>query len=100
MTPSTPWTPESWRQRPIRQAPTYPDATALDAVDALFFLLYGLDRDTADYVLSTFPIVQREECPIRRPFPLPRRIIGSWANDGTVSAADTRTCLRQLCRWG
>lgn len=30
-------------------------------LDALFFHLYGLDRDDADYVLSTFPIVRREE---------------------------------------
>ncbi len=30
-------------------------------LDALFFLLYGLARDEAEYVLSTFPIVQREE---------------------------------------
>lgn len=30
-------------------------------LDALFFHLYGLDRDAADYVLGTFPIVKREE---------------------------------------
>jgi hypothetical protein len=30
-------------------------------LDALFFILYGLDRDVAEYVLSTFPIVEREE---------------------------------------
>ena len=30
-------------------------------LDALYFHLYGLDRDDADYVLSTFPIVQRED---------------------------------------
>ncbi len=30
-------------------------------LDALFFHLYGLDRDDADYVLGTFPIVRREE---------------------------------------
>ena len=30
-------------------------------LDALFFNLYGLDRDAADYVLGTFPIVKREE---------------------------------------
>ncbi|MFN7258003.1 MAG: hypothetical protein ACK5TL_00490 [bacterium] len=30
-------------------------------LDALFFLLYGLNRDDAAYILSTFPIVQREE---------------------------------------
>ena len=30
-------------------------------LDALYFQLYGLDRDDADYVLSTFPIVRRED---------------------------------------
>ena len=30
-------------------------------LDALYFHLYGLARDDADYVLSTFPIVQRED---------------------------------------
>jgi hypothetical protein len=30
-------------------------------LDAVFFHLYGPDRDDADYVLSTFPIVKREE---------------------------------------
>jgi hypothetical protein len=30
-------------------------------LDALFFLLYGLDRDAARYILSTFPIVRAEE---------------------------------------
>jgi hypothetical protein len=30
-------------------------------LDAIFFHLYGLDRDDTDYVLSTFPIVKREE---------------------------------------
>lgn len=28
------WTPESWRSRPILQVPTYPDASALTAVEA------------------------------------------------------------------
>ncbi len=28
------WTPSSWRDRPIRQAPSYPDQAALDAVEA------------------------------------------------------------------
>jgi 3-deoxy-7-phosphoheptulonate synthase len=27
------WSPESWRGRPIRQAPTYPDAKAVEAVE-------------------------------------------------------------------
>ena len=30
-------------------------------LDALYFHLYGLDRDEADYVLSTFPIVRRQD---------------------------------------
>ena len=30
-------------------------------LDALYFHLYGVSRDDADYVLSTFPIVQRED---------------------------------------
>lgn len=30
-------------------------------LDALFMLLYGLDRATAGYVLDTFPIVRRQE---------------------------------------
>ncbi|MBO0334828.1 3-deoxy-7-phosphoheptulonate synthase class II [Sneathiella sp. CAU 1612] len=27
------WTPESWRQKPVRQLPTYPDIQALEAVE-------------------------------------------------------------------
>jgi len=30
-------------------------------LDALFMLLYGLDRDTAGYVLDTFPILRRQD---------------------------------------
>ena len=30
-------------------------------LDALYFHLYGLDRDDAGYVLNTFPIVRRED---------------------------------------
>ena len=30
-------------------------------MDALYFHLYGLSRDDAAYILSTFPIVQRED---------------------------------------
>lgn len=30
----TPWSPESWRQKTIRQLPTYPDQTALEATEA------------------------------------------------------------------
>ena len=30
-------------------------------LDALYFHLYGINRDDAEYILSTFPIVQRED---------------------------------------
>ena len=30
-------------------------------LDAVFFHLYGIDRTDAEYILSTFPIVEREE---------------------------------------
>ena len=30
-------------------------------LDALYFHLYGLDREDADYVMSTFPIVRRQD---------------------------------------
>jgi len=30
-------------------------------LDAVFFHLYGLDREAADYILGTFPIIRREE---------------------------------------
>ncbi len=33
MTPSTHWTPDSWRQKPAEQIPAYPDAAALRAVE-------------------------------------------------------------------
>ena len=35
--------------------------TCAPRLDALYFHLYGLSRDDADYILSTFPIVQRED---------------------------------------
>ena len=34
MTTDTAWSPDTWRSRPIRQAPTYPDQAALAAVEA------------------------------------------------------------------
>ena len=30
-------------------------------LDALYFHLYGINRDDAGYILSTFPIVRRED---------------------------------------
>ena len=34
MTAQSPWTPASWRQKPAKQLPTYPDAQALQAAEA------------------------------------------------------------------
>lgn len=42
------WDPEDRRHRMAR-------------LDALYFLLYGLDRDEASYVLGTFPIVREQD---------------------------------------
>ena len=36
-------------------------ATSGARLDALYFLLYGLSRDDAGYVMDTFPIVRRED---------------------------------------
>ena len=33
----------------------------LARLDGLYFHLYGLDRDDASYILSTFPIIQRQD---------------------------------------
>lgn len=46
--PPFPWNPEDRLRRRAR-------------LDALFFLLYGIDRDDADYILGTFPIVREQE---------------------------------------
>ena len=32
--PQRPWNPDSWRDCPIRQVPTYPDATKLQEMEA------------------------------------------------------------------
>ena len=46
--PPFPWDPEQRRHLRAR-------------LDALYFHLYGLDRDAAAYILSTFPIIQRHD---------------------------------------
>jgi hypothetical protein len=46
--PPFPWDEADRRQRRAR-------------VDALYFHLYGIDRHDADYILSTFPIVRRQD---------------------------------------
>ncbi len=46
--PPFPWDPEQRRHLRAR-------------LDALYFHLYGLDREDAAYILSTFPIIQRHD---------------------------------------
>ena len=46
--PPFPWDPEDRRHLRAR-------------LDALYFHLYGLTRDDAAYILSTFPIIQRQD---------------------------------------
>ena len=41
-------------------------------LDALYFHLYGVSRDDAGYILSTFPIVRRQDEAAVRPLPHPR----------------------------
>ncbi|MCY3931188.1 MAG: hypothetical protein OXH70_05685 [Acidobacteria bacterium] len=45
--------PSSWDQEERRHLRA--------RLDALYFLLYGLSREDAEYVLGTFPIVQRQD---------------------------------------
>ena len=46
--PPFPWDPEQRRHLRAR-------------LDALYFHLYGLTRDDASYILSTFPTIQRQD---------------------------------------
>ena len=46
--PPFPWDPKQRRHLRAR-------------LDALYFHLYGIDRDDAAYILSTFPIIQRQD---------------------------------------
>ncbi len=48
--PPFPWDPQERRHLRAR-------------LDALYFHLYGLSRDDAAYILSTFPIIQRQDQP-------------------------------------
>ena len=59
-------------------------------LDALYFHLYGLSRDDADYVLSTFPIVQRED-EARFGRYRTRDLILAYMN--ALSAGDTETVV-------
>jgi hypothetical protein len=59
-------------------------------LDALFFLLYGLDRDAADYILGTFPIVREEEEKQFRGRFLSRELILGYMAAFSAGDADSR----------
>ena len=59
-------------------------------LDALYFHLYGLSRKDAEYVLSTFPIVQREDSRIRSRYRT-RDLILAYMN--ALNAGDTESVV-------
>ena len=62
---------------------------------ALYFHLYGLDRDDAAYVLGTFPIVQRDD---EKQFGRYRTRDVVLAYMNALAAADTEMVRRRRCR--
>ena len=59
-------------------------------LDALYFHLYGLDREDAAYVLSTFPIVRRED---KKAFGRYRTCDLILAYMSALAAGDTETAV-------
>ncbi len=59
-------------------------------LDALYFMLYGISREDADYILSTFPIVQREDETQHGRF-ITRDLILAYMN--CLEAGDTETIV-------
>ena len=59
-------------------------------LDALYFHLYGLDRDDADYVLDTFPILRRRDETQFGSYRT-RELVLAYMN--ALAAGDTRTVV-------
>ena len=59
-------------------------------LDALFFILYGISRQDADYILSTFPIVEREDHAAHGRY-LTRDLILAYMN--ALAAGDTESVV-------
>ena len=59
-------------------------------LDALYFILYGLSRDDAAYVMETFPIVRREDEAAFGSFRT-RDLVLAYMN--ALSAGDTGTVV-------
>ena len=75
--PPFPWDPEDRRHLRAR-------------LDALYFHLYGLDRDAAAYILSTFPIIQRHDESEFGHYRT-RALILAYMN--ALTAGDTQICV-------
>ena len=61
-------------------------------LDALYFHLYGLGRDDADYILSTFPIVERHDRAAHGRY-LTRDLILAWMNALAAGEPDAEVVL-------
>lgn len=59
-------------------------------LDALYFILYGISRDDADYILNTFPTVKRDDENLHGRF-LTRDLILAYMN--CLQAGDTETIV-------
>jgi Eco57I restriction-modification methylase len=63
----------------------------LARLDALFFHLYGINRDDADYILDTFPIVREQDEKAHRRY-LTKELILAYMN--AVAAGDFTTTVQ------
>lgn len=61
-------------------------------LDALYFHLYGLDIQEAEYILSTFPIVERQDRAAHRRY-LTRDLILAWMNALAADEPDAEIVL-------
>ena len=61
-------------------------------LDALYFILYGFDCEDAEYVLSTFPIVHRNDL-VRHGRELTRELIPNYINALQANKSDVRVVL-------
>ena len=58
-------------------------------LDALYFILYGISREDADYILSTFPIVKKQDMAEHKRY-LTRDLILAYMAAFEAGDADTR----------
>jgi hypothetical protein len=61
-------------------------------LDALYFHLYGIEREDADYILSTFPIVERQDRATHGRY-LTRDLILAWMNALAAGEPDAEIVL-------